>query len=199
MKFIIGCLAAATLFCTACGTASSDKKTNEDTVTTTSPTDNTSVVTIDPPAAVATGFKAKYPQATNVRWGYYRPEMTPVEWEWTGWPAPDTTTYVATYYWDGTDYWAMFDEEGNWIGTISPVTNFSTLPAPVNATINKQYAGYSIVSVDLENDKDRTVYEIELEGSGGKTKLLVDENGKVLKSKSTNADTKTKTNPKDSM
>jgi uncharacterized membrane protein YkoI len=37
------------------------------------------------------------------------------------------------------------------------------LPDPVKKTIKNSYAGYKIKSIDEENDKNRTVYEIKLE------------------------------------
>jgi uncharacterized membrane protein YkoI len=48
-------------------------------------------------------------------------------------------------------------------------------------TIKNNYAGYKITSIDEENDKDRTAYEIKLEKGDAHARILVDKNGKILK------------------
>ncbi len=166
--------------------------TSATTTVTTPSTDNAMVV--EAPATVRTSFETKYPQATNVRWQYHRPDIADVEWDWSGWTGLDDKDYAVSYTWDGNDYWAWYDADGNWIGTVNRVADHATLPTGVNATIKKDYSGSTIVSVDRENDKDRTAYEVELDNG---TKLLLDENGKILKKKDAVTDTKTKTNPKD--
>ena len=55
------------------------------------------------------------------------------------------------------------------------------LPDPVKKTLTKNYSGYKIKSIDEENDKKRTVYEIKLEKGDALAKILVDKNGKILK------------------
>jgi len=55
------------------------------------------------------------------------------------------------------------------------------LPDPVKKTLKNSYAGYNIKSIDEENDKNRTVYEIKLEKGDATAKVLIDKNGKILK------------------
>ena len=62
----------------------------------------------------------------------------------------------------------------------------------MNKTIQAQYPGYTIVSVDKENDKNRTAYEVELSKGDDKAKVLIAENGNVLKKKAVTAGEKTK-------
>jgi uncharacterized membrane protein YkoI len=55
------------------------------------------------------------------------------------------------------------------------------LPDPVKKTLKKSYSDYKITSIDEENDKNRTVYEIKLEKGDAYAKILIDKNGKILK------------------
>lgn len=172
-------------------TSETDEATDSTATVTTATTDNAMVV--EAPEPVRTSFETKYPQAANVRWQYHRPDVVDFEWDWSGWTL-DENDYVVSYNWDGNDYWAWYDQDGNWIGSVNR-TDPSNLPSSVSATIKKEYSGNTIVSIDRENDKDRTAYEIELDNG---TKLLVDENGKILKRKDAVTGEKTKINPKDS-
>jgi hypothetical protein len=183
----------------SCKNSTSDKSAETDdtsasTTVTTSTTDNAMVV--EAPQNIRTSFESKYPQATNIRWQYHRPDIADIDWDWSGWTGLDDRDYAVSYNWDGNEYWAWYDQDGNWIGTVNRVADHASLPTAVNTTIKTNYSGNSIVSVDRENDKDRTVYEIDLDNGA---KLLVDENGKILKQKDPSTDTKTKVNPKDSM
>jgi hypothetical protein len=58
--------------------ADGDNKTDTLSTTTTSTNEglNPSVSTIEVPAGIKSTFEEKYPQATNVRWNYYSPEVT---------------------------------------------------------------------------------------------------------------------------
>ena len=180
---------------TSCGNNSTDEaNTNKDTSTivSTNTESNTQVTTsVAVPEATKTTFTTKYPNATNVTWRRYEPYQS-IEWDWAGWPALDTNDYAVSYNWDGTEYWSWYDENNNWIGTVSTVTDHASLPAAVNKTIQTQYPGYTIVSVDKENDKNRTAYEVELSKGEDKAKLLVAEDGSVLKKKAVTAGEKTK-------
>ena len=181
---------ATTLFiASSCGENSS--KTTEtgtgDTVSVTTtdastntPTTSTTIVVPDP---IQTSFRQKYPDVRDVTWSRYEPVST-FDWEWSGWPVLDTGDYMARFNWNNSDYWAWYDSDNNWIGSVSTISDFNSLPAAVNKRITTDYNGYTIVSVDLENDKNRTAYEIDLAKGEDKVTLLLDENGKVLKKKS---------------
>lgn len=182
----------------SCGENSTTKDTDEDTATvTTTTTDNTTAAnyTVEVPATTRTTFETKYPSATNVRWSRYNSEVVPVEWDLAGWPTLDTSDFYVQFDWEGNNYYAWYDENGNWIGTTYTVTDHSKLPTTVNNAIKSQYPGYTIVEVDHEMDKNRSAWEVELQKGDQKVKILVDENGKVIKKKtssSTGPDTKDK-------
>ena len=76
---------------------------------------------------------------------------------------------------------SWWDKIGSWIGSSSTIEDSSLLPDPVKKTLKNSYAGYRITSIDEENDKDRTAYEIKLEKGDARARILVDKNGKILK------------------
>jgi len=178
-------LATVVVFATSCGESSTKETgttetagTTENKISVTTPTEMTIVV----PEPVQVSFKEKYPTATNVTWNRYEP-VTTFDWEWAGWSAMDTADYVVTYKVDANDYWTWYDNENNWIGTVTVVTDHAGLPAAVNKSIQSNFPGYTIVSVDKENDKNRTAYELEMTKDGETMKALIAENGTVLKKK----------------
>ena len=173
---------AVTAILASCGEAGSNKD-NPDSTSTSKETTTTKTVTV--PEATRTSFEAKYPQASDVTWSYNEPAVVtpPVEWEWTSWPSVDSDDMVAKFKMNNDDYWVWYDDSGNWIGTITEVSNPANLPAPVNNAIKSQFPGYTIVSVDKENDKNRTAYEVQLEKGEDKMKALIAENGDILKKK----------------
>jgi uncharacterized membrane protein YkoI len=192
----------------ACGNAGtdSDNKTDDSSGNTnsnsTTTTTETSRRTVEVPVATRTSFEAKYPQAKNVSWNYHAPASynnMDVDWDWINWKL-DTNDYYATFVQDNNDYWVWYDENGDWLGTISEVADYSNgLPPAVNATLKSQFAGYTVTSVDKENDKNQTAYEIQLENGANKMKALIAESGKVMKKKGTEGGEKVKekNNPKD--
>jgi len=175
-------------------------KDKEDTTTYETKSDNTGY-TVEVPATVKTNFETNYKGATNVTWRRYNPnDDVPIEWEWSGWPDLDTSYYTGRFNWDGRDYWVWYDDEGMEVGRITNISDFSTLPSGISASINTNYPGYTITSATMENDKNRNAYEIHLTKGEDKVKVLVDENGKVMKKKAVTAGMDTKEKPiKDSM
>lgn len=162
-------------------TADESKKDSTTVIT----TENTTVDnrTVDVPPATKTSFETKYPGATNVKWTYYKPEadrsaLDPADWNYK----LDTSDYEVMFSWNGEDYYAWYDD-GNWIRATTNVKDNSKLPAALNSAIKALYPGYEIVEVDKENDKDRTIYEVELKKGDDKMKVHFDENGKVVKEK----------------
>ena len=139
--------------------------------------DNTNVVV---PEATRLAFQAKYPTATNVNWTRYSPyEM--IEWGWTGWPVLDTTAYYVTFSDNGTEYNTWFTEKNEWVGTVYHLNDEKGLPQKVVDVLNKNYSGYTVVAVSKENDKNRSAYEIKMEKGNDKAKVLIDENGNIMK------------------
>ncbi len=194
-------LATIIFLATSCGESSTKTDTADsltvDRMSAIDPVPVTTTVVV--PDVIQTTFKTKYPTVTNETWSSYEP-VDAFEWDWTGWPTIDSSDYMVRFNQDGAEYWAWYNDE-EWIGTVSPVTDFAGLPTAVNKAIQSTFAGYTIVSVDKENDKNRTAYEIDLEKGSDKAKVLIAENGSVLKKK-TNIDgekIKEKMNPKDSL
>lgn len=151
----------------------------------------------DVPAAARTSFDDKYPNATNVKWSRYKPDadrstLEPSDWNYK----LDDNDYEVTFNWNGEDYYAWYDD-GNWVRATTPMKDHSKLPASVNTAIRNQFAGYNIVEVDKEHDKDRTTYEVELEKGEDKMKVHFDENGKVVKKKGKVNGEKTKVKEED--
>jgi hypothetical protein len=188
--------------CGESSTAPDNTDTTSNSSTTTTTTDNsnagtsnaatsTGATNVDVPATAKTNFQSKYPAASNVSWGYYEP-YSDINWEWTGWPALDTKDYAVRYNLDGNDYYTWYDQDGNWVGTTSVVTNHSSLPAPVNNAIKREFKDYNITSVTKENDKDSEAYEVKLEKGSDKAVALITSDGTIFKKKGTLDAEKTK-------
>jgi hypothetical protein len=136
--------------------------------------------TVSIPDNTRQAFTSKYPNATNVNWRKYDRPYEDIDWTWAGWPKLDTSAYQVTYTDNGNEYNAWYDKNNTWVGTVSNM-DASGLPQNVNDVIQKNYAGYTVKSVKKENDKNRTAYEIKLEKDQQKTKIMVDENGRIIK------------------
>ncbi|MGB8190586.1 MAG: PepSY-like domain-containing protein [Chitinophagaceae bacterium] len=178
------------------GTTDADKDSATITTTTTTP-DAVATNTVDVPAATRTSFETKYPNASNVRWNRYTPATDRTAMDASDWNYNlDTNDYEVMFNWDGADYYAWYDD-GNWIRASTRVADNSKLPAAVNSAIQSKYAGYEIVEIDKEHDKDRTTYEVELKKGEDKMKVHVDENGKIVKEKGKVGGEKVKTKEED--
>ena len=143
----------------------------------------------DVPATTRTSFETKYPGATNVTWRRYNPDnyKTDTDDDWR--KNLDTSDYEVSFRFNDVDYWAWYDN-GEWHYETMKLKDHSKLPAAVNAAIQKNYKDYTITEVDVENDKNRKVYEVDLEKGGEKWNIHFDENGKVVKSKGPDGKTK---------
>lgn len=163
----------------------SEKSTESKTTVTPDPNTVSSTPVYNPPDNVRTAFQTKYPTATNVTWTPYKP-YDRINWEWTGWPSMDTTYYAVNYTIDNRPFWGWWDRNMNWIGSTSTIDS-TILPDAVKSTIKKNYSGYTIRSIDEENDKNRTAYEIKLEKGTARSTVLIDQSGRILKKKDDNA------------
>jgi hypothetical protein len=181
--------AGAVMIISSCGenSTSNETKITDSTASASAETDNTSTNSkaVEVAPATRTSFETKYPGATDVTWTYYDQPYTNIDWELAGWPALDQQDYMVTYDWNGSDYYAWYDQDGNWIGTTSVVTDYSNLPGPVSNTLKNEFNGYSVVSADREHDKNREAYELELEKGSEKLRALIAADGTVIKKKGT--------------
>jgi putative PepSY-like beta-lactamase-inhibitor len=145
-----------------------------------------STVGIDVPTGVKTTFVTAYPNAADVNWATYDASLVPIDMELAGWSTLDPGDYVATFTVNGDKYYAYYDPNGEWIGTAYVITDYKSLPNPINSMITNKYTGYTITSVDRVMQKDRIAYEIQLKNGNSKAKMLVDENGNIIKEKMVN-------------
>jgi len=186
-------LAAGSLALGSCANNGDNTSTDtKDTATTTTTTDNGSSVqpttdndaTANVPQPARTSFASRYPQAKNVKWVRYQPTSSVDDSDWTyDWFSNmDTSDYQVNFNWEDMDYTAWYDN-GEWVGSSARMADNSKLPKAVNDAIHQDYSGYTIKEVDKENDKNRTVYEVDLEKGSDKMKVHFDENGKAVKAK----------------
>lgn len=136
--------------------------------------------------ATQSAFASQYPNASDVVWTYYDPSLEPmIDWDLAGWGALESNDYVVRFNMDGDDYYAWYDNNGNWIGTAYLVSDYKTLPSSVTTTLNTQFPSYTIEKVHREMQKDRMAYEVVLKrhSDDAKVKLLLNSDGTVIKQK----------------
>src|SRR5688572_7039848 len=170
--------ASAAMIISSCGenSSTSETKPGDSTAGATNTTpDNTTVnkTTVEVPATTKTTFETTYPGASDVTWTNYSEPYSTIDWELSGWPMLDENDYVVAYDWNGSDYYTWYDQDGNWIGTTTVVTDYANLPAGVNSTLKSKFNGYTVLSADKEVDKNREAYELELEKGSDKLKVLI--------------------------
>jgi len=145
---------------------------------------NSTTTTVVAPDGTVTAFTNQYPNSTNVVWTRYDAAVVPIDWELAGWTAMDNNDYLVRFDMDNENYYAWYDDQGNWIGTAYVVKDVKTIPDPVSKAVYDKYPGYTITAVNREIQKDRMVYEIQAKSADNtKIKLLVDGNGNIVKEK----------------
>ena len=143
---------------------------------------NTSVVVV--PDEIQTTFTARYPGATNIVWMNYDATVDPIiDWDLAGWVVMDASDYVVRFDLGGENYYAWYDSNGDWIGTAYAVSDYKSLPPAVNTLLNDKFPGYTISSVNREMKKGQMAYELQLKNGDSKIKMLVDDNGNIIKQK----------------
>jgi uncharacterized membrane protein YkoI len=141
---------------------------------------DTSVVVA--PDGTVTAFNTQYPNATNAVWTRYDAAVVPIDWELAGWNTLDNNDYLVRFDMDNENYYAWYDDTGEWVGTAYVIRDVKTLPEAVTKAVNTKYPTHTISTVNREFQKDRMLYEVETKGSDGtKMKLLVDANGTIVK------------------
>lgn len=139
--------------------------------------------TIGVPADVKAAFSTQYPTAGNVVWSTYDASATPiVDWDLNGWTAGDGA-YLVTYSLNNDTYYSWYTATGDWIGTAYTMNDYKSLPPAVSATLNDKFNGYSITSLNREMKKDQMAYELQLKNGDMKAKVLIDDNGNIIKQK----------------
>lgn len=117
----------------------------------------------NPPENVKKEFAKKYAAAQSVKWDSEEKN----EWE-------------ADFTMDGKKMSAVFDGSGKWLESETTITE-KELPAPVLATLNKDFEGYRKGSIDIFEDAKIKGFEISLKKGEKSLEVIIDANGKILK------------------
>jgi uncharacterized membrane protein YkoI len=116
------------------------------------------------PQKVKDAFEAKFPHAKSVKWE----QEVKGEWE-------------AEFKMQGIEFSANFNEDGTWLETEHELEN-GDLPKPVADRLNTDFSGFEIEEAEMVEREDGLFYEVELKKGKTETKLLIDDNGKVVSS-----------------
>lgn len=114
------------------------------------------------PEAVKNAFTAKYPDATNVKWG-----------------KENAKEYEAEFKLNNNSVSANFGMDGSWVETESviPVTD---LPAAVTNAINTKYPGASITLAEkTEQPGNKVLFEVSFKVDGKKKSIELNPDGTV--------------------
>ena len=103
---------------------------------------------IDVPMNVLTAFQAKYPAAHNIEWSEEEEE--------------EFYTYTAAFLLDGRAVESMFSEDGEWVTSITTLTEEDLLPE-ITAYLKSNYEEASVLSAKKIEDEDGEVYTISIE------------------------------------
>jgi len=91
---------------------------------------------------------------------------------------------VVEFTQDGEYYYTWYHDSGNWVGSAYTLKDLSATPPAITGTIRNKYPYYIINTVTKEFKNNTITYEVELKNTESKVKLLMDENGNILKEKS---------------
>lgn len=103
------------------------------------------------PEAVKAAFKAKFPAATNVKWG-----------------KENATEYEAEFKSGTSNVSANFKKDGSWVETETSVPAAS-LPQAVTAAILKKYPGSTVLRAEQLDQPGKSLFEVLIK-TGGKNK-----------------------------
>ncbi|GAA4341206.1 PepSY-like domain-containing protein [Flaviaesturariibacter amylovorans] len=173
MKLQLLSLAAGLMLMASCGT----------TRTTTVSSSSANAAYGTAPGTVTTIFYDQYPGASNITWQAFDPTTAAVDWELVGWPTLTASDYAVTFDHEGNRSTAWYDANGNWIGTTYEIANMGNVPGRIGNTLRTQYSNYTVESVQRDTWKGNSAYEVKLRNGDRKVKLLIDENGNIMKSK----------------
>jgi hypothetical protein len=109
------------------------------------------------PAAVASAFKAKYPNATK-----------------TSWEMENANEYEASFKRNGEKVSTNFDNTGKWLETETEI-KVSAFPAAIQMVLSRDFAASKVES--LKNGK---CYEAEIEKGEESFDVLFAADGKIL-------------------
>jgi hypothetical protein len=141
--------------------------------------------TIGVPESTQRAFLDQYPNSTGIVWSNYDPNVIVLnDWEMTGWQLMDESDYVVRFTDGGEQYYAWYDENGDWVGTAQVVRDYAILPDAYKTSVITVYPGYTTSTVHRVYYKDRNLYEVVIKNpNDSKVVLLVDSNGNIVKTK----------------
>lgn len=100
------------------------------------------------PTAVSTAFTAKYPKATIKTW------------------RTDKTGFVAKASEGNQKFYAAFDQNGNWVNTVSKISWSWNLPAEVRASLKSgKFAAWRIDGIKKIETPLKNFYEVCVDNS----------------------------------
>lgn len=145
---------------------------------------DSSAKSMEAPFAFEAVFTKQYPGATNVVWSAYDSlAAVPIDMRLTGWKKMDGEDYLVKFDLKDEPYYAWYDSNGKWIGSASPLTDLTKLPAAVTTAVNNaiktRYTGYKVAQVNREFQTGKKSYEVQLVKDDSKVRMLVNSAGKV--------------------
>jgi uncharacterized membrane protein YkoI len=114
------------------------------------------------PSGVKDSFAKRFPGVEHVKWS-----------------KENDTEFEAEFKNNGKEQSATFDQTGKWLETESEIKK-SELPAIVQATIAKEFAGYRIEESELTETADGTFYEVEVEKGKLEYEVKISPDGKLI-------------------
>lgn len=125
---------------------------------------SSSCQSITVPAAVTKAFNAKFPKATNVKWG-----------------KENAKEYEAEFKLNNNPVSVNFGMDGSWVETES-VIPVSDLPTAVSSAISKKYPGSPIIMAEkTEQPGNKILYEVTLKVNGKKKGIEINPDGSFVK------------------
>ncbi len=144
----------------------------------------TDTATFVVPDDLQSSFTTQYPNATNVTWSNYDPNVLILnDWELSGFTPIDASDYVVSFDMDNEKYYAWYDTDGTWVGSAYVVSDYATLPEAVRTALTQQFPSYNISNVNREFKKDKVAYEIVMKNDDSKVVLVIDNEGNIIKQK----------------
>jgi len=118
----------------------------------------------DVPANVKQAFAQKFPNAKEVKWS-----------------KESANEFEAAFEDGAREQSANFDPAGQWLGTETEI-KVSELPQPVQALINKDFAGFKIKEAEKAEAPGKDMfYEVELAKGKAKYEVQISADGKLIK------------------
>jgi hypothetical protein len=116
------------------------------------------------PDVVKNAFTAKFPAATNVKWG-----------------KENATEFEAEFKLNNNAVSANFKQDGSWVETES-VIPVADLPAAVTSAINTKYPGVVIALAEkTEQPGNKVLYEVSFKVNGKKKSMELNPDGSLVK------------------